>query len=130
LNVAGEPAPHDIDEVGMELTFAAREVDGYTVLAVAGEIDHYTAAALRDQIGQLLARDRVGIVLDMSGVSFLDSSGLGALLGAKKQIEGRHGSLALAAVVPHVAKIFEITRMDDVFDIYSGVGDAVAASTP
>lgn len=97
-----------------ELTFTTDDQQGRTVLSVAGEIDMQTSAELRAQVDTLdVSHDT--LVLDLSGVTFVDSSGLGSLLGVKKQQERAGGRLLLANVSPPVARIIEITRMDRVF---------------
>jgi anti-anti-sigma factor len=86
-----------------------------TVLFVTGEIDMQTAPALRAKVDELDVAHRT-LVLDLDGVGFVDSSGLGALLGVKKQQERAGGRLLLARVPPAVARIIEITKMDRVFE--------------
>ncbi|AWB91096.1 STAS domain-containing protein [Aeromicrobium chenweiae] len=98
-----------------ELTFTTDDQQERTVLSVAGEIDMQTSVELRSQVDTLDVSHRT-LVLDLSGVTFVDSSGLGSLLGVKKQQERAGGRLLLARVSPPVARIIEITRMDRVFD--------------
>ncbi|MEM9436801.1 MAG: STAS domain-containing protein [Pseudomonadota bacterium] len=66
------------------------------------------------------------VVLDLSEVSFIDSSGLGAVVAAKKLLNGAH-DLELAGLTPVVAKVFKLTRMDSVFAIHDDVAAAVPA---
>jgi anti-sigma B factor antagonist len=98
-----------------ELSFTSDEQVDQTTLFVTGEIDMQTAPALRGRVGELDAADRT-LVLDLDGVEFVDSSGLGALLGIKKQQDRAGGRLLLARVPTPVARIIEITKMDRVFD--------------
>ena len=98
-----------------ELTFTTGDRDGHTVLAVAGEIDMQTSAELRAQVDALDVSGQT-LVLDLAGVTFVDSSGLGSLLGIKKQQDRAGGRLLLAGLSPSVSRIIEITRMDRVFD--------------
>ena len=65
----------------MDLTLNTRDEAGHTVLAVCGEIDVYTAPKLREQIVDLLDSGQHHLVVDMDGVEFLDSTGLGVLVG-------------------------------------------------
>lgn len=97
-----------------ELTFSNDERDDRVVLSVSGEIDMQTAPALRAQVDDLDVSHRT-LVLDLEGVAFVDSSGLGALLGIKKQQDRGGGRLLLARVSPAVSRIIEITKMDRVF---------------
>jgi anti-anti-sigma factor len=98
-----------------ELGFTSQEQAGRVVLSVTGEIDMQTAPALRAQVDELDVSHRT-LVLDLDGVEFIDSSGLGALLGVKKQQDRAGGTLLLARVPAAVARIIEITKMDQVFD--------------
>ncbi|MET0467794.1 MAG: STAS domain-containing protein [Aeromicrobium sp.] len=98
-----------------ELAFTSDQQDDAVVLAVSGEIDMGSAGALRERVDGLDVSQGT-LVLDLAGVGFVDSSGLGALLGIKKQQEGAGGRLLLARVSPAVTRLFEITKMDRVFD--------------
>ena len=98
------------------LTFSSDEVDGRTVLSVGGEIDTQTTDELRGAVDDLDVAHRT-LVLDLHGVEFVDSSGLGALLGIKKQQERAGGHLLLTRLSAPVARIIEITRMDRVFEV-------------
>ncbi len=99
-----------------ELTFTTEEQTDRTVLAVTGEIDVQTSVELRTQVDDLDVSHRT-LVLDLSAVGFVDSSGLGALLGIKKQQERAGGRLVLAGLSAPVRRIIAITKMDRVFDL-------------
>ncbi|MBA2320181.1 MAG: STAS domain-containing protein [Deltaproteobacteria bacterium] len=66
-------------------------------------------------------------VLDLSGVPFLDSTALGALVGLRKRL-GAEGGIAIAGAQPAVRNLFRLTRLDTVFPLFATVADAVAAS--
>ena len=66
------------------------------VLRVVGEVDLYTAPALRERLAELVAAGVTNVILDTGGVTFLDSSGLGVLVGSHKRLRAHDGSLALA----------------------------------
>jgi anti-sigma B factor antagonist len=66
------------------------------------------------------------IILDLTAVDFIDSSGLGAIVASMKQLEDTQ-KLDLAGLSPTVAKVFRLTRMDTVFDVYDTVDAALAA---
>jgi len=100
---------------------------GCVVLAPHGEIDAYTAPALRDRIvGALEADDVTDLVVDLQGTTFLDSSALGVLVGALKRMRERDGRLALVAPPANIARIFEITSLDSVLDLYPSLEAALA----
>jgi len=111
--------------VGMDLSFETRAVGGTTVLAVGGDVDLHTAPQLRDRIRTLVDEGTRRLVVDMTGVEFLDSTGLGTLLGSRKQLVALDGRLALAGLSDHVLKVFEITSLDQVFDIHATVDEAL-----
>ena len=79
----------------MDLTLATREVDGRAIVAVGGEIDVYTAPKLRDQITELVGDGAYNLVIDLEAVEFLDSTGLGVLVGGLKKVRAHDGSLEL-----------------------------------
>jgi anti-anti-sigma factor len=107
------------DGIMTQLTFTHDEVAGRTLLAVAGEIDTQTTDELRGKVDELDVSHRT-LVLDLHGVEFVDSSGLGALLGIKKQQDRGGGLLQLTRLSEPVARIIEITKMDRVFEIVEG----------
>lgn len=102
-------------------------VDGRTVVQVVGEIDVYTAPQLRERLDAEIDAGRYDLVVDLSGVSFMDSTGLGVLVGRLKQIRLNDGSMRLVCSHDRVLKVFVITGLDKVFAIYPTVGEAVAA---
>jgi anti-sigma B factor antagonist len=101
--------------------------DGWTVVEARGEIDLYTAPKLKEQLGSLIEQDRVRIVIDLGGVEFLDSTGLGVLIGSLRRCRERGGELALAAPKETVQKVLNITGLDKVFPIHGAVDEATSA---
>ncbi|WP_109507877.1 anti-sigma factor antagonist [Nocardioides speluncae] len=110
----------------MDLTLATREIDGATIVAVGGEIDVYTAPKLRDRITELVASGVYDIVVDMERVEFLDSTGLGVLVGGLKKVRAHDGSLQLICNQERLLKIFRITGLAKVFTIHESA-DQLAA---
>ena len=111
----------------MDLDIGTSVVDGRTVVQVVGEIDVYTAPQLRERLDAEIDAGRYDLVVDLSGVSFMDSTGLGVLVGRLKQIRLNDGSMRLVCAHDRVLKVFVITGLDKVFAIYPTVGEAVAA---
>lgn len=111
----------------MDLTLATRVVDGTTVVSVGGEIDVYTAPKLRDKITELVAAGAHKLVIDLEAVEFLDSTGLGVLVGGLKKVRAHDGSLHLVCTQDRLLKIFRITGLAKVFAIYDSVEAAIAA---
>jgi anti-sigma B factor antagonist len=109
----------------MELSLAVRTVSEHTVLEVGGEIDVYTAEKLRGRLRDIINSGEKHVVVDLSKVEFLDSTGLGVLVGANRRLQARDGS-SLDLVCPHerLLKVFRITGLDSVFQIHASVEDA------
>lgn len=97
------------------------------VLRVAGEIDVYTAPELRQRVIHLLDNGSLHIIADLCGVDFLDSTGLGALVGSLKRLRMRGGSLKLVAGGGRILEIFRITGLTHAFALHSSVSDAITA---
>lgn len=101
--------------------------DGRHVIAVAGEIDLYTAPDLKQLVTQVIEAGARGVVIDLSGTTFLDSTGLGVLIGALKRLRARDGALAIVNVDDSIARTFEITGLDQIFTIRDSCDEALAA---
>lgn len=97
------------------------------VLQVTGEVDAYTVPMLREQIRELAAKGAVHLIADLSRVDFLDSTGLGALVGSLKRLREAGGSLALAISAPHILRLFQITGLTKALAAQRSVADAITA---
>jgi anti-sigma B factor antagonist len=113
--------------VDVDLTLSTNEVDGATIIAVGGEIDVYTAPKLRDKITELVANGIYDIIVDMEAVEFLDSTGLGVLVGGLKKVRAHDGSLQLICTQDRLLKIFRITGLAKVFVLHDSADGALAA---
>jgi len=111
----------------LDLEISSSVVDGRTVVQVAGEVDVYTAPQLREFLDQEIDAGHHHLVVDLSGVSFMDSTGLGVLVGRLKQIRLHDGSMRLVCAHDRVLKVFIITGLDKVFAISPTVDEALAA---
>jgi anti-sigma B factor antagonist len=98
-----------------------------TVIAVSGEIDVYTAPKLREKLISLVESGNYHLVVDMEGVEFLDSTGLGVLVGGLKRVRAHDGWIDLVSTQGRILRIFRITGLSKVFSIYDSVAHAVAA---
>src|SRR5512147_2397811 len=110
----------------MELSLAARTVSEHTVLEVGGEIDVYTAEKLRGRLRDIVNSGEKHVVVDLTKVEFLDSTGLGVLVGAHRRLRARDGSLDLVCPHERLLKVFRITGLDSVFAIHASVEDATS----
>jgi anti-sigma B factor antagonist len=111
----------------VDLSLSTRAERGRTVVEVTGEIDVYTAPKLREQLAELVDSGRHDIVVDMQGVEFLDSTGLGVLVGGLKRVKQHDGSMNLVCTQERILKIFRITGLTKVFPIHASVAAAVAS---
>ena len=108
----------------MNITTETR--DGRTIVSLREErLDAQNSGKLRDYILGLLEAGGQRLIVDLSGVSFIDSSGLGALLSGYKNANLRSGSFALAGLQPRVQSMFELTRLHRVFEIFPTVEAAL-----
>ncbi|MFP5334717.1 MAG: STAS domain-containing protein [Actinomycetes bacterium] len=112
----------------MDLSVTSREQGGRTVVEVSGEIDVYTAPVLRERLNDLVGEGHHHLVVDMEKVDFLDSTGLGVLVGGLKRVRSHDGSLHLVCTQEKILKVFRITGLTKVFPIHDSVDAAVAAS--
>jgi len=100
-----------------------------TVVHVGGEVDVYTAPALREHIDEHISAGRHNLVVDLGGVTFMASTGLGVLVGRLKLVRVSNGTLRLVCSNERILNVFSITGLDKVFQIFPSVDDALAAST-
>ena len=92
-----------------------------------GEIDMYTAPRLRELLIDLVSKGSYQLVVNLDKVGFLDSTGLGVLVGGLKRVRAHNGSLDLVCTQQRILKIFRITGLTEVFGIYETVDQAIAA---
>jgi anti-sigma B factor antagonist len=110
----------------VDLSLETREVADRTVVAVGGEIDVYTAPKLRECITGLVDEGHRDLVVDLEKVEFMDSTGLGVLVGGLKKVRSHDGSMRLICTQERLLKIFRITGLGKVFAIHSTQAEATA----
>src|SRR5690606_29654266 len=98
-----------------------------TIVEVEGEIDGYTAPRLRELLIDLVNTGNFHLLVNMEKVDFLDSTGLGVLVGGLKRVRAHDGSLELVCTQERILKIFRITGLTKVFGIYASVDEAKEA---
>lgn len=113
----------------MDLGMEVSEKDGFVVLSVKGEVDVATAPPLRQRLIALVDDGWKRIVVDLEGVDFLDSTGLGVLVSVLKRLRTNEGDLLLVCTRRQVLKVLEITGLTSVFSIFETLDDAVAAQS-
>lgn len=113
----------------MELDIDRRERVGRVILSPRGVIDLATIDIFRAALDEAFLGGGIDLVLDLNGVSFIDSSGLGALISARRRAHVFRGSLLLACHSPAVMRVLELTALDRVFTIVPTFDDADALDT-
>lgn len=107
----------------MDLTLAEHEQPPFHVIKVVGEIDVYTAPKLREVIVAAIDKGNKKLIVDIEAVAFLDSTGLGVLVGALKKVRADNGSLDIICTSDRLLRIFSITGLDKVFGIYASIDE-------
>ena len=110
-------------DLGIEVDEARQP---FVVVAVRGEVDIATAPQLREKLVELASQGAQKVVVDLEGVDFLDSTGLGVLIGGMKRLRGLDGDLTLVCTQPRILKVFEITGLNRAFTIHETIDAAVA----
>jgi anti-sigma B factor antagonist len=111
----------------MDLDLSTRVVDDRAVVTVTGEVDLETASQMGDHALEAL-REQPHLLLDLSGVTFMDSTGLKVLLSVQRRADLAGGSLALAGATSPVRKILALTGLDQTFAVYDEVADVPPVS--
>lgn len=110
----------------MDLDLTCQAYGPVDVITCAGELDVYTAHRLRELLIGLCARGRCWLVMDLDGLTFLDHTGLGVMVGALKDARKHDGQVDIVCTQERIAKIFWITGLTRVFCIYDTAEAAVA----
>ncbi|HEY1359351.1 MAG TPA: STAS domain-containing protein [Thermoleophilaceae bacterium] len=96
-------------------------------LELTGELDAASAPALRERLAEVATRGKGPLVIDLSALEFIDSTGLSVLLNAKRRLTRRGRGLALVCPPGHVRRILEVTQLLDTLDCHSSREDALGA---
>jgi anti-sigma B factor antagonist len=103
-----------------QLELSEEQLDDQTrVISVSGEIHVTTAPEFSSRLNDAIAAGTRGVVIDMSGVEFIDSTGLSVLLNGLRRVTRADGQMSLVVSNPTVLRLFEITKLDSTFDIQS-----------
>jgi anti-sigma B factor antagonist len=100
------------------------QIDGCAVVRAGGEIDSHTVHAFHEVVTEAASLSS-RVVIDLAQVTFVDSSGLGGLILARKNARARGGSVSLVSPPPMVRRLLGSTRLHDVFDIYDSLAEAI-----
>lgn len=113
---------------GIRLETGVKEIDGTKILTVAGEIDVYTAPQFKEAVNGIIAGGQKHLVIDMSDVTYMDSSGFGTLLSATRRLRPQGGTINLVKCNSSIDRILRITRLNTVFNTYESIDDAIKAT--
>ncbi len=100
-------------------------INDVEVLKLDGRLDASSAKDIKEMVGSLSRKNRVKLVIDMGGVAFIDSSGLGSLVSSLRTVNKLGGDIKISALQDQVRAIFELTRLHRIFGIYD---DSTAAA--
>ncbi|MGA3147161.1 MAG: STAS domain-containing protein [Acidimicrobiales bacterium] len=120
--------PHEGERVSVDHAFGISEhaEDGLLRVAVRGEVDVATAPTLREHLYDAVDRSSGVVVVDLSAVTFIDSTALGVLIGAQERSRDHGTQLRIILNEARIVKIFEITGLTELFSIFPTVAEAVA----
>lgn len=107
----------------MDIT--SREEQGVLVVSTSGDIDSETSPQLWEEFERLLEAGRRHFVIDLAGTGFIDSSGLSTLVRLFKHARASTGEVTVVGLRPNVQRVFTLTRLDRVFDIYPEPTEAI-----
>ena len=108
----------------MDLEITSGRLGGACLVTLAGEVDVYTAPALRSRLVEAADSGCPQLIVDMSAVDFIDSSGLGVLVGILKRVSEQGSTMTIVSDREVVLKVFRITGLDRVFPIAATLAEA------
>jgi len=103
-----------------------REKDSISILDIQGEIDLYNAPEIKEIIQKLINEQKYNIIINLEKVSYIDSSGIGALISSLSNLKKYQGSLKIINVYASVKKVFELTKLTSFFEIYDSEDEALS----
>ncbi len=103
----------------MNLTIDIEEKVSQVIMTLAGEIDIYTAPKLKDKLNELVSSKNADVIVDLQGVSYMDSTGLGTFVSGLKHAEDSESKLKLIGANERLLRLFQVTGLDDVIDVSS-----------
>jgi anti-sigma B factor antagonist len=115
----------------MALNLAEKEVNGVTVLQLAGRVTlGEESAHLRAKLKDILSQGKTRLVLDLAEVTYIDSAGLGTLVAGFTSAQNQGANLKLANLTKRFREQLNITKLVTIFDVYENVQDAVKSFEP
>ncbi|NLN77590.1 MAG: STAS domain-containing protein [Armatimonadetes bacterium] len=109
----------------MDLVINVRRNGAVPIIDLSGEVDAYTSARFREAMVELIDGGSANLIISMLKVDYIDSSGLGALVGGLKRSTENGGRIVIVCDNPQIRKVFEITGLEKVFPIFEAEVDAL-----
>ena len=111
----------------VELDVTTTDQDGRSVVATTGEVDLYTAPTLDAELTRVVSSGVTAVVVDLTGVEFLDSTGLSVIVKALKRVREAGGTLSVVVASERVAKVFRITGLDQILPVHPTLAEALGS---
>jgi anti-sigma B factor antagonist len=111
----------------MDLSINIRRDKLVPIIDLVGEVDAYTSARFREAMVDLIESGAANLIVSMMKVEYIDSSGLGALVGGLKRSSEHGGRIVIVCDNPQIRKVFEITGLEKVFPLYDAEEEAIKA---
>ena len=110
----------------MDIKVDTRQVeDNISIIEVQGEIDVYTSSWVKEAVADFIQKGNYNIIINLEEVRYIDSTGLGVLIGALKRVREKDGTISLICTNPQIKKIFNITGLVKIFQIYKSEEEAI-----
>ena len=107
----------------MDIT--TRSKDEIVILDISGEIDLYNAPEIKEIISKLIDEKKYNVIINLEEVSYIDSSGIGALISSLSNLKKYQGGLKIIHVFASVRKVFELTKLTSFFEIFDSEEEAI-----
>jgi len=111
----------------IRISSRVRETEGLPVIDVSGEVDIYTTPQFKEAVTEILQQGHIHIIINLTDVSYMDSSGFGTLLSATKRLRPQNGGIFLVGCNEAVSRMLDITRLNTIFTVVHTEEEAVAA---
>ena len=105
-----------------------RQEGGFTIVTVTGEVDLYSSPRMREAILGGMTRKSPRVIVDLAGVTYMDSSGIATLVEVLQLTRKHAGRLVLAGLSPRVREVFELARLESVFELSPSLRDALGSA--
>lgn len=102
------------------------KLDNRLIVSLIGELDHHTAEEVRVKIDDRIERDNIRkVIMDFENVTFMDSSGIGVVIGRFKKLQNRDGKVCVASVNKRVDKVFKLSGLYKIISVFDDINEAL-----